>query len=103
MVLDTGIEVLAQVLLGLEFRAIDEFESFVTFGRVGDPLKIHVGPDASFAVFNGDDELIAEGKGQDDLYRALMTKMLIVPAQKRPASRRTHRPKHSAADTFYRK
>jgi hypothetical protein len=42
--LDKGIEVVSQALLNQEFRAVDEFGSFVTFEREGDPLKIHVGP-----------------------------------------------------------
>jgi hypothetical protein len=42
--LDKGIEALAQALLDQEFRAINEFDSFVTFEREGDSLKIHVGP-----------------------------------------------------------
>jgi hypothetical protein len=40
--------------------------------EVGDPLKIHVEPDGSFAAFNGDDELVAEGENSDDLYRVLI-------------------------------
>ena len=73
-VLDKGIEALAEALLGQEFRAVDEFDSFVTFEREGDPLKIQVGPDGSFAAFNGDDELVAEGEGAEDLYRILVSK-----------------------------
>jgi hypothetical protein len=74
---DKGIEVLSQALLDQEFRAVDEFDSFVTFERTGDPLKIHVGPDGSFAAFNGDDELVAEGENPDDLYRVLVSKTVI--------------------------
>lgn len=73
-VLDKGIEALAQALLDQEFCAADEFDLFVTFEREGDPLKIQVGPDGSFAAFNGDDELIAEGEGAEDLYRILVSK-----------------------------
>jgi len=74
---DKGIEVLSQALLDVDFRAVDEFDSFVTFERPDDPLKIHVGPDGSFAAFNGDDELIAEGENPDDLYRVLVSKTVI--------------------------
>jgi hypothetical protein len=38
--------------------------------EAGDPLKIHVGPDGSFAAFNGDGKLVAESP--DDLYRVLI-------------------------------
>jgi hypothetical protein len=76
-VLDKGIEVLAQALGDQGFRAVDEFDTFVTFEREGDPLKIQVGPDGCFAAFNGDDELVAEGEGAADLYRILVAKTVI--------------------------
>jgi hypothetical protein len=82
-VLDKGLEALAQALLDQEFSAIDEFDSFVTFERAGDPLKIHVGPDGSFAAFNCDDELIAEGEGPEDLYRLLVAKTVTDPSRAR--------------------
>ena len=87
-VLDRGIETLVQALLDQEFRAVDEFDAFVTFERPDDPLKIHVGPDGSFSVFNGDDELIAEGESADDLYRVLVSKTVISrsrPSESEPA------------------
>jgi hypothetical protein len=87
-VLDKGIEVLSQALLNQEFRAVDEFGSFVTFEREGDPLKIHVGPDGSFAAFNGDDELVAEGENPDDLYRVLVSKAVISRSRPPEHSRR---------------
>jgi hypothetical protein len=87
-VLDKGIEALAQALLDQEFRATDEFDSFVTFERESDPLKIQVGPDGSFAAFNSDDELVAEGEGPEDLYRILVTKTPIATSRSsRPARR----------------
>ena len=92
--LNKGIEALAQALLDQEFRACDEFDSFVTFERADDPLKIHAGPDGSFAAFNGDDELVAEGEGPEDLYRILVTKTLIAPSRShvhRQAGRRSSR------------
>ena len=89
-VLDKGIEALVEALLAHEFCASDEFDSFVTFEREGDPLKIQVGPDGSFAAFNGDDELVAEGEGPEDLYRVLVTKTPIAPTRSlRPARRST--------------
>jgi hypothetical protein len=70
-VLDKESGALAQTLLQQGFRAIDEFDSFVTFARDGDPVKIHVAPDGSFAAFDDKDELITEGEGTEDFYRAL--------------------------------
>lgn len=84
-VLDKGISALSQALLEEGFRAIDEFDLFVTFARGNDPLKIHVGPDGSFAAFDITDELITEGEGAEDLYRLLVAKH--VP----PVQRRQHR------------
>lgn len=78
--LNKGIEALAQALLDQEFRAVGEFDSFVTFERADDPLKIHVAPDGSFAAFNGDDELVAEGEGPEDLYRILVRQTPILPS-----------------------
>jgi len=79
--LNKGIEALAQALLDQELRAADEFDSFVTFERPDDPLKIHAAPDGSFAAFNGDDEPVAEGEGPEDLYRILVTKTPIAPSR----------------------
>jgi hypothetical protein len=73
-VLDKGREALSDALWENEFRAIDEFDAFVTYARAGDPLKIHVGPDGSFAAFDGDNQLLTEGEGPGDLYRLLVTK-----------------------------
>jgi hypothetical protein len=73
-VLDKGLEVLSQALLQQGFRAIDEFDVFVTFAREGEALKIHIGPDGSFAAFDSDDVLVTEGEGPDELYRMLVTR-----------------------------
>jgi len=54
------------------FRAIGEFDFFVTFARDGDPVKIHVAPDGSFAAFNDDDELLSEGEGAKDFCRTFV-------------------------------
>jgi hypothetical protein len=87
-VIDKGLEALSDALLRSGFRAIDEFDLFVTYARDEDPLKIQVGPDGSFAAFDGDDQLVTEGEGPDDLYRTLVAK--IGPANKgrQPHSRR---------------
>jgi hypothetical protein len=79
--LDKGIAALTQALLEQGFRPVDQFDLFVTFMRDDDPVKIHVGPDGSFAAFDSDDELLTEGEGAEDLYRALVAK--AVPANKR--------------------
>ena len=73
-VLDKGLEALSEALLVQGFRATDKFDLFVTFAREDDPLKIQVGPDGSFAAFDGADELITEGEGSEDLYRFLVKK-----------------------------
>jgi hypothetical protein len=82
-VLDKGLSALSQALLDQGFRAVDEFDLFVTFVRDDDPLKIHVAPDGSFAVFNSDDELITEGDGSEDLYRTLVARAYTEPRRPR--------------------
>ena len=71
---EIGLEILTEALTGLGFRETDEFGLFVTYERENDPLKLHVGPDGSFAAFDGDDEVVAEGKGAQDLYALLVAK-----------------------------
>jgi hypothetical protein len=66
-----GFGTLLQALSEQAFRVVDEFEVFMTFARDNDLLKIHVGPDGSFAAFDSDDRLIAEGEGPKHLHRAL--------------------------------
>jgi hypothetical protein len=73
-VLDKGICALTEALLDQGFRAIDEFDLFVTFARDDDSVRIHVGPDGAFAAFDDADELITEGEGAEDLYRTLVAK-----------------------------
>lgn len=94
-VLDKGISALSQALLEEGFRAVDGFDLFVTFARDNDPLKIHVGPDGSFAAFDITDELITEGEGAEDLYRLLVAKQ--VPVQRR--QHRLSRQKNSPAES----
>jgi hypothetical protein len=71
-VLDKESGALVQALSEQGFRAIDEFDLFVTFARDGDPVKIHVAPNGSFAAFDDKDDLITEGEGAADFYRALL-------------------------------
>ena len=84
-----GLETLAEALLGQGFYAADEFGLFITYERANDPLKFHVGPDGSFAAFNSDDELVAEGEGAHDLFAILVAK--TAPARRSAAPRRRAR------------
>ena len=92
-VLDKGFGALSQALLGSGFREVDEFDAFVTLARDGDPLKIQVGPDGSFAVFDIDDKCITEGEGAEDLYRVLVAKPAPVLEPREKKQRRRSRPK----------
>jgi len=87
MVRDVGRAALSDALVEQGFRATDEFGQFVTYERTHDPLKFHVGPDGSFSAFNGDDEVVAEGKGAHDLYAILVSKVprnrQLVPSRRR--------------------
>jgi len=65
---EIALATLTEALIGLGFSATDEFGLFVTYERENDPLKLHVGTDGSFAAFDGNDELIGEGHGAQDLY-----------------------------------
>ena len=67
-----AVDTLVEALLAQEFRPTDKFDTCITYAREDDPLKIHVGPDATFAVFNTDDELVTEGQGAEDLYAVLV-------------------------------
>ena len=71
-VLDRGVEALALALIEQGYRQVDHFDLFITFARDDEPMKIQVGPDGAFAVFDGSDELITEGEGQEDLYGMLV-------------------------------
>ena len=88
-VLDKGISALSQALLEEGFRAVDEFDLFVTFARDNDPLKVHVGPDGSFAAFDVTDQLITEGEGAEDLYRLLVANRAPRSGRSGVAPRRT--------------
>jgi hypothetical protein len=72
--LNKGFGVLSRALRRNGFHKADAFGAFVTFVRDGDLLKLHVGPDGSFSAFNVVDACITEGKGIEDLYRALVAK-----------------------------
>jgi hypothetical protein len=67
-----AVDTLVEALLAQEFRPTDKFDTCVTYERENGPFKINVGPDATFAVFNVDDELVTEGQGAEDLYAVLV-------------------------------
>ena len=73
-VLDKGYSAVIQALLKNGFHEIDGFDLFATFARDGDPVRIHLGSDGSFAAFDGSNEFVTEGKGPDELYRAIIVK-----------------------------
>jgi len=85
-----GLETLAEALLEQGFSRTDEFGLFVTYERANDPLKIHIGPDGSFAAFDGNDEVIAEGTGAHDLYSILVDR--TTPARRHVSPHRPARP-----------
>jgi len=87
--LDIGLDTLVEALLKQRFRPVDEFGLFVTYGRADDPLKVHVGPDGAFAAFDGDDQVVAEGKGAQDLYAILVRKTVIAGRPSVPSRRRS--------------
>lgn len=85
-----GLETFAEALIEQGFSRTDEFGLFVTYERANDPLKIHIGPDGSFAAFDGNDEVVTEGTGAHDLYSILFDR--AAPARRhvsphRPARR----------------
>src|SRR5579859_4409629 len=81
---------LAELLLDQGFRAIDEFDSFMTYQRSDDALTLHVGPDGSFTALDGSDEIIAEGQGAQDLYGVLVSKTVVavLPGRRRQKAAR---------------
>ena len=87
VVRDIGRVAISDALVEQGFQATDAFGQFVTYERANDPLKLHVGPDGSFSAFNGDDEVVAEGKGAHDLYAILVSKaprtLRAVPPRRR--------------------
>lgn len=86
---DSGPETLAEALLQQGFSAADEFGLCVTYQRADDALKVHLGLDGSFTALDGNDEVIAEGRGTEDLYAILVTKTVvaITPGRRRRKNR----------------
>jgi hypothetical protein len=89
---DIGLEAFAEALIEQGFSRTEEFGLFVTYERANDPLKLHIGPDGSFAAFDGNDEVVAEGTGAHDLYSILVDR--IAPARRHVLPRRPAR-RHS--------
>jgi hypothetical protein len=79
-------EDLEEALVDLGFSAPREFGVFVTFERQRDSVKIHASPDGMFAAFDGDDEVLGEGTGAEDLRRVLM-KAAFTSARNTPPRR----------------
>jgi hypothetical protein len=65
-------EALEEALIDLGFSSAREFSVFVTYERQQDSVKVHVAPDGMFAAFDGDDEILGEGAGAEDLRSVLM-------------------------------
>ena len=72
------LEVLAEALLQQGFCAADELGFSVIYQRPDDSLKVHLGSDGSFTALDGNDEVIAEGTGTEDLYAVLVSKKNVV-------------------------
>jgi len=71
-------EALEEALIDLGFTAAHEFSVFVTYERQRDLVKVHAAPDGMFAAFGGDDEILGEGTGAEDLRSVLMEAALTV-------------------------
>ena len=63
---------LKTMLLLSGFAEINTFGEFITYQRAGDPLKVHVGPDGSFTALDGEETVICEGIGGQDLFMVLV-------------------------------
>jgi hypothetical protein len=85
---NSGLEALAEALLQQGFSAADELGLSVTYRRADDELKVHLGFDGSFTALDGNDEVIAEGKGTEDLYAILVTKTVVAITPGRRSRRR---------------
>jgi len=75
------LEVLAEALPQQGFCATDALGFSVIYQRPDDSLKVHLGSDGSFTALDGNDEVIAEGTGTEDLYAVLVSKKNVVVAK----------------------
>ena len=91
---EIGLETLVEALLQQGFHKADEFGLYMTYERESDALKVHVGFDGLFVAFDSYDELVAEGKGMQDLYAILVSKTVIKPRRSvsRHEAQRRRRP-----------
>jgi hypothetical protein len=64
-------EAFEEALIELGFSTVGQFGVFVTYERQRDSVKVHVAPDAMFAAFDGDDEILGEGEGSEELRSVL--------------------------------
>jgi hypothetical protein len=87
---DPGYDTLITALRQQQFHPAETFGEFVTYERKNDPLKVHVAPDGSFAAFDGNDEIIAEGKGAQDLFDVLVAKPVVSHAESQMTHRKTY-------------
>lgn len=71
---NTDPQTIAETLRDRGFFPTEDCGFFTTYERETDSLKIHVGLDGSFAAFDRDDELVAEGRGMQDLGAAVVSK-----------------------------
>jgi hypothetical protein len=85
---DDGLDTLVEALLQQGFSAADEFGFSLTHQRADDSLKVHLGLDGSFTALDGNDEVIAEGTGAEDLYAILVTKTVVAATPGRRTRRR---------------
>jgi hypothetical protein len=77
-------QALEEALIDLGFSAAREFGIFVTFERQRDSVKVHAAPDGMFAAFGGDDEILGEGAGAEDLRFVLMEAALAAERDTSP-------------------
>jgi hypothetical protein len=88
-------EALEEALIELGFSAACEFGIFVTYERQQDSVKVHAAPDGMFAAFGGDDEILGEGTGAEDL-RAVLMEAALTSGQD-PRRRRSFLDRHTKA------
>jgi hypothetical protein len=73
-------EAFEEALIDLGFSVVRQFGVFMTYERERDAVKVHVAPDGMFAAFDGDDEILGEGTGAEDL-RSVLIKAALTAAR----------------------
>jgi hypothetical protein len=79
-------QALEEALIDVGFTAAHEFGIFVTYERKRDSVKVHAAPDGMFAAFGGDDEILGEGTGAEDL-RSVLKEAALTAERGRPRRR----------------